>query len=136
MGATCEEVLERFDNGCGYGRKFLVQEQELSLFVKSLKENLNAKNVCVFGENKKIKKVASFCGAGLDEKTLALCDGVDVIVSSDIKHHVLTQAVNSGKCVVMPTHYATENYGFKKIALLIQNEIKEKVLYFEENVLI
>ena len=92
--------------------------------------------MCVFGEDKKIKKVSSFCGAGLDEKTLALCDGVDVIVSSDIKHHVLAQAVNSGKCVVMPTHYATENYGFKKIALSIQDEIQEKVLYFEENMLI
>ena len=53
---------------------------------------------------------------GADEEAVAFAvkNGADVIVSSDFKHHVLTLANEKGIAVIALTHYASENYGFKK----------------------
>ncbi len=134
LGAKNETILEKYDFG-SYGRLFEVN-CTLTEFVLRVKENLGAKNVAVFGKDIAVKKVATFCGAGLDEKSLALAQGADLIVSADIKHHILLSAVSQGKCVVMPTHFATENYGFKRISQNFAKTVKEKVYYYEEDTLL
>ena len=60
--------------------------------------------------------MASFCGAGVDEQTLAFAkaQGADVVISSDYKHHFIAQAIELGLSVIVLTHYASEQYGFKK----------------------
>lgn len=133
LGAKNEKILQHGN----YGRLFEIKEQTLLEYSNFVKEKLNCKNVCVFGnENVIVKKVASFCGAGIDEQTLALCQDADVIVSSDIKHHLLLSATQSGKCVIMPTHFATENLPFKLFCTDLSKKIKESVLYFEQDTLL
>jgi len=136
LGAVNETTLENYNFGT-YGRFFRIKSQTLQEYSNFVSEKLNCKNVCVFGnKNGIVNSVASFCGAGVDEKTIALAKNADVIVSADIKHHLLLQLVEQGKSVIMPTHYATENYGFKQICVKLSKLIKEKVLYYEESTLL
>lgn len=134
LGEKDGEILEKYDFG-GYGRLFEINIS-LEEFLLKVKQELKAKNIFVFGQNKQIKKVATFCGAGLDEKSLALAKGADLVLSSDIKHHVILNAVSEGKIVVQLSHYATENYGFKQIYKNFSKTVKEQVFYYEEDVLL
>ena len=134
LGASQPIILENYDFG-GYGRLFSL-DTTIEEFILKIKEQLNAKNICVFGTNKKINKVATFCGAGLDEKSLSLAKDAQLVLSADIKHHILLQAVSEGKVVVQLTHYATENYGFNLISENFSKTIKEKVYYYQEDTLL
>lgn len=101
----------------GYGRAYDVQETALKSLAENLGKTLKSARVQFYGEeNKRIMRVASFCGAGVDEETLAFAkaQGAEVIVSADYKHHFIAQALELGLSVIVLTHYASEEYGFKK----------------------
>jgi putative NIF3 family GTP cyclohydrolase 1 type 2 len=67
-------------------------------------------------ENKIIRIVASFCGAGVDDRSIdfAIACGADAIVSSDWKHHLILACHEAGVAVFELSHYASEEYGFEK----------------------
>ncbi|MBR2341509.1 MAG: Nif3-like dinuclear metal center hexameric protein [Clostridia bacterium] len=100
----------------GYGRVYDVQPCLASELAKGLGKELSSQKVLVYNENKKISRVASFCGAGGDDEGLRFARkmGADVMISSDFKHHVIAAAVEAGLAVIAITHYSSENYGFKK----------------------
>ena len=103
--------------GGGYGRIFPVEEKPFSSFVSAVMAELNTERAFVYGEERAISRAASFCGAGIDGAAVAAAKrgGAQVIVSADIKHNFICDALESGLNVVQLTHYASENYGFKKI---------------------
>lgn len=100
--------------GGGYGRVYPVQTDTQALLA-TIKDKISAQRIVVYGTNRPISRIASFCGAGLDEGTLAFAkaQGADVLVSSDAKHHLIAQAIEQGMDVILLTHYAAENYGFQ-----------------------
>lgn len=100
----------------GYGRVYDIQPCLAGELAKGLSNELSSKKTLVYNENKKVSRVASFCGAGGDDEGLrfALNTGADVMISSDFKHHVIAGAVEAGIAVIVLTHYASEHYGFKK----------------------
>lgn len=122
--------------GGGYGRVYDLPKTVFSgEFGSRLKEELKAAHLFVFGENKKISRAASFCGAGASEESIAfaLQEGADVIVSSDFKHHLLAAATEAGAAVVVPTHYAAENYGFKKYYQKISRKLPSLTCVYHED---
>lgn len=135
LGAENEKILEVHDNNTGYGREFSVPQTTLSDFAEKVYKSLSCINLSVFGNSSRIRKVATFCGAGLNDETLALTNA-DAYVSADVRHHIILQIVSQGKCLIMPTHYATENFGFKKISQDMAKVLKEKIYYYEENTLL
>lgn len=100
----------------GYGRVYDVQPCTAKELAKGLGKVISSERTLVYNENKKVARVASFCGSGGDDEGLrfALQEGADVMISSDFKHHVIEGAVESGLAVIAITHYASENYGYKK----------------------
>ena len=60
---------------------------------------------------------SSFCGAGVDGDTLKIAKerGAQALISADIKHNYICEALDLGMNVIELTHYASENYGFHKI---------------------
>ena len=107
----------------GYGRAYDVAECSALSLKEALDKELHAKHTLLFADGeKKIKRVCSFCGAGADGEALAFAvkNGADMIVSSDIRHHILKEILARGMAALCPTHYAAEAYGFylfyKKIA--------------------
>lgn len=113
IGAKKQEILLPLsDNEEGYGRRFFLGES-LSDIRKRAEETFNTTILCYGAGDKHVNVVASFCGAGLSE---AEADTeCDLLCSADVKHNVIVKAVESGKAVMVFTHYASENYGFRKL---------------------
>lgn len=115
--STTETVLMHPLSQGGYGRAYSVKETDIQTLAKSLRETLQTQRIQIYGgTNRSIRKVASFCGAGIDESSIAFAksQGADVIISSDYKHHFIAQALELGLAVIVLTHYASEQYGFEK----------------------
>ena len=103
--------------GGGYGRAYDVRGIALARLAKNLQDELESERILFYGDGEKtIKRVASFCGAGADERAVefAVKEGADALISADIKHHVVALALECGLSVIALTHYASEHYGFKK----------------------
>lgn len=126
LGKTGEETLMHPLSTGGYGRVYEVEQTCLGNFAEKVKTSLQAKKVLIYGKNdKKIARVASFCGGGADEGSVQFAkeQGADAIVSSDFKHHIITLAKESDLAVIALTHYASECYGFEKFYQKIRRSI-------------
>ena len=113
---NCPQIMHKFENG-GYGRAYDITPVSLGELKKGMEKEFSSSRLQIYGDEKKeIRRAASFCGAGADEEAVefAVKSGADVMVSSDFKHHVLFYAREMGVAVLAITHYASENYGFKK----------------------
>ena len=110
------EIMHSLERG-GYGRAYDIGNIPLRDLVENIKKTFKTSRVLVYGdEEKKVGRVASFCGAGADEQAIAfaLSQGADIVVSSDFKHHIVQLAIEKGLGVIALTHYASECYGFEK----------------------
>lgn len=113
-GKQAERTMHALTGG-GYGKVYPVVEKSFGEFLKETAKQFRTDRMIFYG-NGKVKKVASFCGAGTDEDTVrfATGSGADTFVSSDGKHHLVKELVEKGLNVVLLTHYAAENYGFTR----------------------
>ncbi len=123
LGAKSQDILYKLNGGCGYGRIFDLNCTALDVKNKYQSVFETDKAMLFGNQNKKIKKIASFCGSGLDVSEIELASDADIYVSSDIKHHVILHAVEKGSCVLCVSHYSSEVYGFKAF----YNKIKEQL---------
>lgn len=102
----------------GYGRHFPIKSVRAADLADNLLKELGARRMFFYGGKERlINSACCFCGAGLDEDALcfALKNNCGVIITSEVKHHILTAAVGAGINIICLTHYASENYGFKKL---------------------
>ena len=102
LGGKQQKILTLYQGENGYGRSFAVEKTTLTEYAEKVKKVFSTENVMIFGSRKReIKKVVSFCGAGCDvaEVLLAEKENADCIVSADMKHHVITEALDRGMCV-------------------------------------
>lgn len=138
LGATSSVIIEKTQEGIGYGREFCLNKTNLKEFVAKAKKQLGAKKITYYGRtNFEFNKVASFCGAGGSHAQKAVELGVtdaQVIVTTDLAHHQIKFFIESGRALVIPTHYASENYGFKKFYQAIAQKLSgnAKAYYFED----
>ena len=136
---TAETVVMHPLSVGGYGKAYSVKENTLEAFAKKVGEVFSTNRVLVYGDlQKPIRRVASFCGSGADEGAVefAVANGADVIVSSDFKHHVLTLANEKHIAVLALTHYASEQYGFKKYYEKIRQLVSIPCLYHTDEELL
>ena len=113
LGAK-KKIVRMHTLSCGgYGSVFKIDPTPLDKFVQKVKTELASERVVVYG-NRPVEKIASFCGAGFGEDSVAFAleQGADTFVSSDAKHHLIAQAVERGLNVLCLMHYAAEQYGF------------------------
>ncbi len=128
------KILDLLGENEGYGRVYSVDKTAGEVF-EDYKREFNTDKVLLYGEkDRKISRIASFCGAGLggEEISQALENGADMVVSADIPHHVLIEAIEKGLAVLNCSHYSTENYGMKKVAEHFGNLLKEKIYFFDD----
>ncbi len=133
-----ENIPKQCVEGGGYGRVFSIEEQTVEELSKKVKNELGAKNVWVFGKENIVKKAATFCGAGVDNSTMAIAkqNGANVIISADIKHNYVSDALDLKMSVIQFTHYASENYGFKKIYQILKDKLGVYSEYRDEDVML
>ena len=98
----------------GYGSVFTLPEITAESLKTALEKEFSACVRLVGDSQKPICKVASFCGAGVDDGSVgfAIANGVDAIVSADWKHHLILACHEAGVVVYSMSHYASEEYGF------------------------
>ena len=134
-GKDCK-FLNGLDDCAHYGREFKV-DKTLAEFKKLIEKNFGTKKTLVYGNLKNnVGLAASFCGAG-SEYALAYARAfgkADTIVTSDMPHHVLKELTERGKQVIILTHYASENYGFKRFFKTVTGQVfgKADTFYFED----
>ncbi len=130
LGGENIEILSLVDEKNGYGRKALVKETDLEQFVSNAKKTFMSDKIIAYG-NKKVKKIASFCGSG-SSQALECLDTLeaDTIISSDVPHHHLKTLIESDKNVVIIPHYVSEQYGFNSFYALLTEKIKGKAQTF------
>ncbi len=118
-------VMEELSCG-GYGRVYDVRPQPLDGFAARARETFGTDKLAVYGE-REVRRVASFCGGGFTYSAIAfaLRHGADTLVTSDGKHHLISEAVEKGLNVLLFTHYASENYGFHRFAEAVKTKIEE-----------
>lgn len=132
LGGETAEILAPVSGG-GYGRVYSVKPQKFADYVAMVKKEFSTDRALCYGDcNRQIKRVASFCGAGCDEKAIdfAFTHGADVFVSSDLKHHEITALLGRNINVLHLTHYSAENYGFNKIYMDIKDKLNVPSAYF------
>ncbi|MBR2442619.1 MAG: Nif3-like dinuclear metal center hexameric protein, partial [Clostridia bacterium] len=131
-------IMHPLSNGA-YGRVYALPELSLQALVEGLKSTFSTERVLAYGsEEKRIGKIASFCGAGADEYSIAFAkrEGADAVVSADFKHHLIMLAQELGLAVIVMTHYASENYGFKKYYEKIRGQVEIPCVYHTDNSLL
>ena len=117
LGGLAGKTLVKLTGGA-YGRVYDVVPRKMNEYIAFVKKSFNSERVIAYGDMQKtIKRAASFCGAGCDDESIAFAveEGADVYVSADMKHHQITELLARGLNVIVLTHYASENYGFRKI---------------------
>ncbi len=128
--------------GGGYGRVYDVTELPLGDLANNVKKVFSTERVLVYGDyGKKIKRAASFCGAGVDENAISYAldeyeGNADVIISSDFKHHLIALALEEGLAVIVLTHYASENYGFQKYYEKMRRRLAVSCVYHTDSELL
>lgn len=132
LGGDAGKTLVKLSGGA-YGRVYDIKPRKLYEYVEFIKKNFDTDRVIYYGaKDKVVRRVSSFCGAGCDDESIAFSaeEGVDVFVSSDLKHHQITALLSHGISVICLTHYASENYGFNKIYEKIIEELNVPAAYF------
>ena len=136
LGGKNFKILDKVLDDFGYGREFDIAPTKLSAFVSKVKEEFSTNRVVVYGnKNAVIKKCASFCGGGASSAHKAVLDGLtdaDLIITSDAPHHVIKDLVEKGKSILLLTHYASENYGFKLFYEKVKEDKKLDAFFFED----
>lgn len=121
-----------------YGRVYDLSGTTLGELARGMKKTFATEKIAVYGDtDKKIKRVASFCGSGADEGSVAFAvkNGAEVMISSDYKHHVLSLALEVGLSVITLTHYASEEYGFKKYYEKIRQQVEIPCYFHADDLL-
>ncbi|MBP5242123.1 MAG: Nif3-like dinuclear metal center hexameric protein [Clostridia bacterium] len=126
------------ESGVGYGRVYDVETIKAKNLAERLKNTFSTERIICYGEEKEIKRAASFCGAGASESGIAFAakHGADCVISSDFKHHLILLALEYGMSVIALTHYAAENYGFERIYQKLKTELGVKSEYFCDRALL
>ena len=137
LGANEQTIISSLGDGLGYGRIFSVNLTAKEVLEK-YKTVFKTDKALLYGNgDKKINKIASFCGSGLDESELSKDLGVDMYVSSDVKHHIILAVLEGGKTLLNVSHYSSEAFGFKEFYNHIKRQLNEvSVDYFENELML
>ncbi len=124
LGGNRQEILTPLGEGVGYGRTFLV-DKTLKEIDEIYKREFSSNRVIAYGNlDEKVHKMATFCGSGLDEHALSLASDCDLVLSADVKHHLILKALDNGKKLIEVTHYSSELYGFNKFYESVKDSLK------------
>ncbi len=137
LGAKTPIILDDMGDGTGYGREFEIEETSLSDFAKTVKKTFQTDKVLTYGKGSQtVTGVASFCGAGSSHAIGIFNKGLakaEVIVTSDMPHHVLKEFIEMGKKIVILPHYIAEEYGFKIFFQMVAEKLSSaSVVYFDD----
>jgi dinuclear metal center YbgI/SA1388 family protein len=110
----------------GLGKVGVLKNPEtLDNFISIVKEKLNAKSVRVIGSiDKKIEKVAVFCGSFDESCNRDVISKADILVTGDVKYHNAVDMAEMGMCVIDAGHFNTERIIVPKLVNILSEQFK------------
>ena len=118
LGAESNGCRITENEGGGYGREFAAGGRPFGEFAAAAVKAIKCRHFLSYGgKNDPVNVCASFAGAGGGVALKALENGwlkADTVVTSDVPHHLITKFIESGKKLLVISHYAAENYGFER----------------------
>ncbi len=138
LGANTCRTIDSLDEKNGYGKEFVVSPVQLRAFVSNVKKEFNSNKIIFYGNPQKlVSKCASFCGGGSTCAEKSVTGGMtdaDVIITSDMPHHVIKELIELEKSIVILPHYVAEEYGFRRFFNNVKETVKNdiKVCYFDD----
>ncbi len=113
-------------NSYGLGRLAQLQnETTLAVYAETVKKALNIDRIKFSGDpNKIIKKVALLNGAGNKFISAARFAGADVLITGDMQHHDILDAVEAGLGIIDAGHFATESLMIPAMAAYLREKCK------------
>ena len=126
-------VLEEVFDGEGIGRvgslPFSMTLEECAGLVK---ERFHLTNVKVFGELKKMVRIAALSpGAGKSMAKPALLAGADVLITGDIDHHTGIDMEDCGMAIIDAGHYGIEQIFIADLKEFVELNFPELAVYTE-----
>lgn len=110
LGLSETSVLDETVDGVGFGRVAELNEKKTLLeMIKTCEENLGLGDVRYVGNlEKDIKKVAVNSGSGAFALDLCVKNGIDLLITGDLKYTPAREAYENGIAVIDAGHYGTE----------------------------
>lgn len=132
LGGKIEKGVHVFKSGCSYGKISKMNGLTAGEIYENAKKEFRSDKIMLYGNAKNvINTMASYCGAGLSESEVENVN-VDLYVSSDVKHSTILKVVDSGKNLIVLTHYSSEFYGFSKFYSKLKQSINATCELFDE----
>lgn len=137
LGGYDADRLDKLTEKDGYGRIFNAGVK-LKEIADRIEKKLKTKKIVVYGKKEDaVLKIASFCGAGGGYAEKELFKGslnADLVITSDMPHHIIKEFIEADKKVIIIPHYASENYGFNKFYEAMTEKLsgKAQTCYFED----
>ncbi len=128
LGITNTYVLEPCGeyqgNTYGFGRVGETPPNtKLSDMLTLCVSSLGAEGVKYIGDdNKAIHKVAVNCGSGADAIDFCIENGIDLLITGDVKYTLARKAYEAGLCVIDAGHYETEHIVIDLLSSIIKSE--------------
>jgi len=109
-----------------------VEEQILSDFLVSVKENLHCDGLRYVDSGSPVRKVAVGGGSCADEMREALAAGCDTFVTSDVKYNQFRTAYELGLNLIDAGHFHTENPAMPVLAEKLRTAFPDTEVVFSE----
>ncbi|MBQ6999200.1 MAG: Nif3-like dinuclear metal center hexameric protein [Clostridia bacterium] len=127
LGLKNTSIAELTDTDAGFGR--LVElDNEITLLdmIATCEKNLNIDSVKYVGElDRKVKKVALNSGSGSDILDMCIENGIDLLITGDVKYSVARKAYENGIALIDAGHYGTEVIFTELIKNYLEKEFKD-----------
>lgn len=107
IGFESEGKIVKIDENLGFG-DYASTDRDLDTIIKDIKDNLSVCNVLVYGDKTKFSKVGLQTGTGMDFIKEVRDLGIDLYITSDIKHHEAMDAIESGITLLDISHQGSE----------------------------
>jgi dinuclear metal center YbgI/SA1388 family protein len=106
------------------------EKKDFDIFINNLKEVFKRDNLLIYNNNNYVKKVAIISGGAssvLDE----LEGKVDTFITGEVKEHIRDIAEEMRINFINAGHYATETFGVKAIAKLLEKQFNVETVFID-----
>ena len=127
IGLCDIKLLSNKEEEYAFGRVGLLEsETKLKDLAVRVKNVLDIEAVRVMGDKEKIiSKVAVCSGNGSEFISEAINIGAQVIITSEVKHNIYVDNIESGICIIDAGHYDTEKHFVNMIRKSLQESLSD-----------
>lgn len=133
LGLQVEDILEPVKEADGEWKGIgkvgiLSKPSTVEELAEKIKKVFQISDVRITGEaNRKVEKIAISTGSGKSMMKLALEKGAQVLITGDMDHHTVIDALDQGMQIIDAGHYGTEHFMVHEVAAYLEEQFSSRV---------